>query len=55
MPANMLLFGDWSTVMIAEWGMLELQVNPFAGFQAGIVGLRGMWTGTLGKCEILEK
>lgn len=44
MPANYLLFGDWSTCMVAEWGVLSLEVNPFANFQAGIVGLRAMYS-----------
>ena len=48
MPAGYVLFGDFSSVIIGEWGALELQVNPYAGFQAGIVGVRGMWTVDIG-------
>lgn len=48
MPASTLLFGDWSTVMIAEWGALELQADPFMKFKQGIVGLRAMWTVDVG-------
>ena len=42
MAAGSMLFGDWSSVVVAEWGVLEIEVNPFANFQAGIVGVRAM-------------
>lgn len=42
MAAASMLFGDWSAVVVAEWGVLEIEVNPFANFQAGIVGVRAM-------------
>lgn len=42
MAAASMLFGDWSSVVVAEWGVLEIDVNPFANFQAGIVGVRAM-------------
>jgi hypothetical protein len=29
-------------VLVGEWGVLELEVNPFANFQAGIVGVRAI-------------
>jgi len=37
-----LLFGDFSKTVIGEWGVLEIEVNPFANFPAGIVGVRAM-------------
>lgn len=40
-PASM-LFGDWAQVVIAEWGVLQVEVNPYANFQAGIIGVRAM-------------
>lgn len=40
MSSATMLFGDWSQVVIAEWGVLEVEVNPYANFQAGIVGVR---------------
>lgn len=43
MPANSMLYGDFSSVVLAEWGVLEVQVNPFADFKAGIVGVRALW------------
>ena len=42
MAASSMLFGDWSSVVVAEWGVLEISVNPFANFQAGIIGVRAM-------------
>lgn len=44
MPAATLLFGDWAEVVVAEWGVLEVEVNPYANFQAGIVGVRAMYS-----------
>lgn len=42
MPAATMLFGDFSQVIVAEWGVLEIEVNPFADFKAGIVGVRAI-------------
>jgi hypothetical protein len=29
-------------VIVAEWGVLQVDVNPFANFQAGVVGIRAI-------------
>jgi HK97 family phage major capsid protein len=42
MSSATMLFGDFSQVVIGEWGVLELEVNPYANFQAGIVGVRAL-------------
>lgn len=42
MSAATMLFGDWSSVVVAEWGVLEIEVNPYANFAAGIIGVRAM-------------
>lgn len=42
MAADSMLFGDWSQLVIAEWGVLQIEVNPYANFQAGIIGVRAM-------------
>lgn len=42
MSAGTGLFGDWRQVVVAEWGVLEVEVNPYANFQAGIIGVRAM-------------
>jgi len=48
MPAATMLFGDWSKVVVAEWGTLEIAVNPTANFQAGIIGVRAMYSVDVG-------
>ncbi len=37
-----MLFGAVDSIVIGEWNVLELAVNPFAGFSAGIVGIRAI-------------
>ena len=39
-PADTMLFGDWSAVIIADWGALELAIAPFDDFAKGKTGLR---------------
>lgn len=39
-PAATMIFGDFSQVIVGEWGTLELEVNPYANFPAGIIGVR---------------
>lgn len=40
--------GDWSQVVIGEWGVLEIEANPYANFQSGIVGVRALYTCDVG-------
>jgi HK97 family phage major capsid protein len=47
-PTGDMLFGDWSTVVVGEWGVLEIAVNPVANFQAGIIGIRCMYSMDVG-------
>lgn len=47
-PAGDMLFGAWETLVIGEWGVLEIEVNPYAGFQAGIIGIRALMTCDVG-------
>jgi HK97 family phage major capsid protein len=42
MAADTMLFGDWSQVVVGEWGVLQIEVNPYANFQAGIIGVRAL-------------
>lgn len=42
MPSATMLFGDFGQVVVAEWGVLEVEVNPFADFKAGIIGVRAI-------------
>jgi HK97 family phage major capsid protein len=43
-PTAGMLFGDWSSVVIGEWGVLELAVNPNDDFAKGKTGLRAFYT-----------
>lgn len=47
-PNGSLVFGDWSQVVLLEWGVLELGVDPYGAnstlFKAGLVGVRTIWT-----------
>lgn len=44
MPSANMLYGDWSEVVVGEWGVLEIEVNPYANFQAGIIGVRAIYS-----------
>lgn len=44
MSSATMLFGDWSTVVLGEWGVLELMVNPFSDFTRGLSQVRGWYT-----------
>lgn len=47
-PTGTMIFGDWASLVIAEWGVLEIEVNPYANFQAGVVGIRALMTCDVG-------
>jgi HK97 family phage major capsid protein len=46
--ATNLYFGNFAFVVIALFGDLELAINPYAGFQAGLVGVRVMASADIG-------
>lgn len=46
--AASMTFGDFSQVVIGEWGMLELALNPYANFAAAISGIRAIQTVDIG-------
>lgn len=48
MASATMLFGAWDTVIIGEWGVLELAVNPNDNFAQGLTGLRAMYTMDVG-------
>ena len=48
MPAASMLCGDWSQLVIGEWGILEIATNPYTDFKAGIVGIRAIQTVDVG-------
>lgn len=47
-PADTSIFGAWAAMILAEWGVLELAVNPNQNFAAGITGLRAWYTMDVG-------
>jgi HK97 family phage major capsid protein len=46
--SGQMLGGDFSNVVIGEWGVLEIEANPYAQFQSGIVGVRALYTCDVG-------
>lgn len=48
LTAASMIFGDYSQVVIGEWGMLELAMSPYANFPAGISGIRAIQTVDVG-------
>jgi HK97 family phage major capsid protein len=47
-PTGGMLFGDWASVVVGEWGVLELSINPYDDFSKGITGLRAMYSVDIG-------
>lgn len=47
-PSANMLFGDWQELVIGEWGVLEVEVNPYANFAAGIIGVRAIYSMDVG-------
>jgi len=43
-----MIAGDFSRVVIGEWGMLEIALNPYANFTAAITGIRAIQTVDVG-------
>ena len=42
LTAASMIFGDFSQVVIGEWGMLEIALNPYASFATAITGIRAI-------------
>jgi HK97 family phage major capsid protein len=44
MPTDVMIFGDFSAVLIAQWaGGLQISIDPFTKFKEGIVGIRALF------------
>ncbi|MFZ5697762.1 MAG: phage major capsid protein [Pseudomonadota bacterium] len=43
-----MIFGDFSQLIIGEWGVLEIAVDPTANFKAGITGIRAFQSVDIG-------
>lgn len=39
-PSATMVFGNFSDVIVGEWGVMELEINRAANFPAGIIGVR---------------
>jgi HK97 family phage major capsid protein len=48
LTAASMIFGDFSQVVLAEWGMLEIALNPYAAFATAITGIRAIQTVDVG-------
>lgn len=48
LPAATMIFGDFRQAILAEWGVLEIDINPYANFVAGISGIRAFYTCDVG-------
>lgn len=48
MDTGDMIFGSWPTLVIAEWGVLELMMNPFSDFTRGLTSIRGWYTCDVG-------
>lgn len=48
MAADEMLFGAWASLIIAEWGTLELAVDDKFNFATGSIGLRAWYTVDVG-------
>lgn len=44
MSANTMLFGLWPSIIVAEWGQLELVVNPFSDETRGLSSVRAWYS-----------
>ncbi|WP_018649491.1 MULTISPECIES: phage major capsid protein [unclassified Thioalkalivibrio] len=44
MPADTVLFGDFSQVLFGEWGIMELMVDPYHDFDKGSVRVRVLYS-----------
>lgn len=48
LTAATMIFGDWQETVVGEWGVLEVEVNPYANFVAGIIGVRAIYSMDVG-------
>ncbi|MBK7251944.1 MAG: phage major capsid protein [Gammaproteobacteria bacterium] len=44
MPSANLLFGDFGQLVVGEWGVLEIEVDPHYGFATGQIGVRALYS-----------
>ena len=39
-PTGAAVYGDWSSALVIEWGTPSFEVDPYASFKNGVVGVR---------------
>jgi HK97 family phage major capsid protein len=44
MGSSTMLFGLWPSLIIAEWGVLEVMLNPYSDFTRGLSAIRAWYT-----------
>lgn len=44
MASATMLFGSWPSVLLGEWGVLELMTNPYSDFTRGLSAIRAWYT-----------
>lgn len=52
LTAASMIFGDFAQVVIGEWGMLEIALNPYANFSAAITGIRAIQSVDVGVRQV---
>ena len=47
-PSGTMVFGDWQSVILPTWGVLEIGTDPYGAsgalFKSGMVGVRALWS-----------
>jgi HK97 family phage major capsid protein len=43
-PAATLVYGDWSSVVVLNWGGVQIAADSSTNFRYGITGLRALWS-----------
>ena len=43
MPAGVLVYGDFSQLVLVEWGAMALAIDPSTGFNTAQIGIRLLW------------
>lgn len=49
-PTATMCYGDWSQILVPEWGVLAIELDPYANFPSGIIGVRALWS-----CDVIVR
>jgi hypothetical protein len=47
-PAGTMVFGHWPSLVIGLWQGLQIEINPYAGFTTGVLGMRALMACDIG-------